>query len=97
MNTIVGTWVSDPEDVATGSANGRVTQSFHPDGSITFKIHQASDVTAVMLMTYVVDGNELVTDQPSAPREHRTRFMFDEKGRLVLDNEGTRSRFIRVE
>ena len=30
-----------------------------------------------MLLTWRIDGEELVTDQPSAPNEERTRFRFE--------------------
>jgi hypothetical protein len=49
-----------------------------------------------MRLVYRVDGDELITDQPSAPGEHRTKFSFDDGGRLILEDEGETSRFVRV-
>jgi hypothetical protein len=95
MTRLIGKWESDPDDARTQANYGRVTQTFHPDGRLTYVIH-SSDKDEVIRLTYRVDGNELVTDQPSSPAEHRTKFVFDERGRLVLYDEGEPSRFVRV-
>jgi hypothetical protein len=48
-----------------------------------------------MFLTYRVVGDELVTDQPSAPREERTQFRFTQDVRLVLTFGGVQSTFRR--
>lgn len=92
---LLGKWKSDPEHPATQANYGRVTQTFHEDGRLTYVIHSPGK-DQVMRLVYRVDGDELITDQPSAPGEHRTKFSFDEGGRLILEDEGERSRFVRV-
>lgn len=47
-----------------------------------------------MLLTWRVDGEELVTDQPSAPKAERTRFRFEGRS-LILAFGGVESRFER--
>jgi hypothetical protein len=95
MTQLIGKWTTDPEDPSTQATFGRVTQIFHEDGRLTYIIH-LPETDQVMRLVYAVDGDELVTDQPSAPAEHRTKFKFDERGRLILEDAGERSRFVRV-
>ena len=95
MKQLIGKWKSDPDDPSTQANYGRVTQTFHEDGRLTYIIHSPNK-DEVMRLVYKVDRDELVTDQPSAPAEHRTKFSFDERGRLVLEDERECSRFIRV-
>ncbi len=47
-----------------------------------------------MRMTWRTDGGHLVTDQPSAPREERTRYEV-EGNQLVLRFGGFESRWLR--
>jgi hypothetical protein len=48
----------------------------------------------VMLLTWTVDGHELVTDQPSHPRPERTAFRWDGPT-LILAFGGVETRFTR--
>jgi len=95
MKQLIGKWKSDPDDPSTQENYGEVTQIFHDDGRLTYIIH-SSEKDQAMRLVYKVDGDQLVTDQASAPAEHRTKFSFDERGRLILEHEGERSRFIRI-
>jgi hypothetical protein len=95
MKQLIGKWKTDPDDPSTQASYGQVTQAFHEDGRLTYTIH-SPEKNQVMRLVYRVDGDELVTDQPSAPAEHRTKFSFDERGRLILEDEGELSRFVRV-
>lgn len=95
MQRLVGKWKSDPDDPTTQSNYGQVTQTFYEDGRLTYVIH-SPEKDQVVRLVYKVEGDDLVTDQPSAPAEHRTKFGFDERGRLILEDEGERSRFVRV-
>ena len=95
MKELIGKWKSDPDDASTQATLGRVTMTFHEDGRLTYVVH-SPEKDEVMRLVYKAIRDELVTDQPSSPAEHRTKFRFDEKGRLVLDDEGECSRYIRV-
>lgn len=92
---LLGKWKSDPADSPTQNNYGEVTQTFHEDGRLTYIIH-SPEKDRVVRLVYKIDGDELITDQPSAPAEHRTKISFDEHGCLILDDRGERSRFIRV-
>ena len=50
-----------------------------------------------MKLTYRVDGDTLVSNQPSAPREERTHFVIQGDGTLILALGGEQSRFQRSE
>ncbi len=66
---LLGRWVliRTEDDIDTGEG---VTAEFWPDGSLIYAIHQA-DRGQIMRLTYRVESDELVTDQPSAPRPER--------------------------
>lgn len=95
MRQLIGKWKSDENDPNTLSNYGRVTQTFYDDGRLLYVIH-SDEKDQVIRLVYSVDGDELVTNQPSAPVEYRTKFAFDDQGRLVLDQDGERSRFVRI-
>src|SRR5262245_929554 len=49
----------------------------------------------IMKLTYRVEGDTLISNQPSAPREERTRFALAADGTLELEFAGERTRFRR--
>jgi hypothetical protein len=67
---------------------------FLEDGRLVYAILTAKG-TQIIRMTYRVDGTYLVTDQPSHPREERTRFSWDTSGTLILEFEGVKTTFTR--
>jgi hypothetical protein len=70
---LLGLWVTDPEDRTAVSEYGRISMDFRPDGQLIYTIFEQGK-RQVMLLVYQIDGNVLITDQPSSPREERTRF-----------------------
>jgi hypothetical protein len=86
---LIGKW--------TGSVDGQtVEMEFTTDGRLTYTIH-AGKRLQIMHLVYRVEADTLITDQPSHPREERTKFRFDEPGRLLLDYEGRETRFARTQ
>ena len=67
---------------------------FHDDGRLIYSIPDAVK-TSVMRLTYRVEGDVIVSDQPSSPREERTRFALD-GDRLTLDYDGSVAEFQRI-
>ena len=93
---LVGRWVSDPLDAEGIEQFGRVSLEFRPEGTLVYISHgTASDEK--MFLTFRLDGDVLVTDQPSAPREEQTRYSMDDNGRLTLWFQGLRSAYVRAE
>ena len=64
------------------------------DGRMSYAI-PSNDKWQIMKLTYRVNGDMLITDQGSSPREERTRFVFEGTDTLVLDYGDTRSWFRR--
>ena len=79
-----------------GPANFQsVTMDFRPDGSLQYSI-ELPDRRQIMNLSYSVSGDIIISNQPSAPGEERTRFGLGTDGRLELDHDGTRSWYERV-
>jgi len=91
---LLGTWRLVKSDGAIDTGNG-VTMTFTRDGKLVYVIHQdRSD--QIMNLLFSVDGDCLVTNQPSSPQPESTRFSFDDEGQLVLDYGGTKAWFVRA-
>jgi hypothetical protein len=85
-----GRWrVVRAEDPALEIGRG-VEMTFSPDGTLTYSIEQA-DRWQIINLVYTVQGDEIVSDQPSAPAPHRTRYAFDAQGHLILTSDGART------
>jgi hypothetical protein len=67
---------------------------FHADGRLEYRILEGS-VLQIMKLTYRVEGDEIVSDQPSSPREERTNFRFEGSNVLILTHGGEESRYER--
>jgi hypothetical protein len=82
---LLGTWLTDPEDRWSLREYGEVSLHFEEDGVLVYTVHLPRK-EQIMRLTYRVDGNQLVTDQPSSPQEERTEFFFTSDGRLAVKN-----------
>lgn len=65
---------------------------FRADGALYYSI-DAGNRWQVMKLVWRVEGDVIISDQPSAPREERTSFSFDEEGLLVAAFQGQRCWF----
>ena len=61
----------------------RVTLEIDSDGSLTYTIHMPA-TDQKMFLTYRKDGQCTVTNQPTSPREERTRYEVGREGKLIL-------------
>ena len=93
---LVGKWRSDPENLDAIREYGDVSLDFLPNGGLTYTVH-GEETRQIMLLTYRVEGDVLITDQPSAPKEERTRFEITSSGKLVLLYERRLSVYVRVD
>ena len=87
---LLGRWKAE-----TGSPYHVAVQEFFPNGMLLYATRQGGQ-TAVLELTYRVDGQYLVTNQPSAPREERTRILIDDAGRLVVGEGNSATTFVRA-
>ena len=93
MSALIGRWRLVHTE---GPANfEHVTMEFGSDGGLQYSIGLPDGIQIVNL-TYSVAGDVIITNQPSAPGEERTRFALGTDGRLELNHSGTRSWFERV-
>ncbi len=92
----IGRWTSDPDNIAALNEYGQVTLEFDGKGNLKYIIHK-DDKDQIMLLTYRIERNLLVIDQPSAPKEHKTSFYFKNNGRLALQDEGIEQSFIKLD
>ena len=95
-NQLIGVWHTDPGDVHALESYGRVTLSFTKDRRLVYTIH-AGGKDEIILLSYRVEGQFLVTDQPSQPNEERTPFSITPDGNLILRYEEHESTYIRLE
>lgn len=70
---------------------------FRPDGTLAYIIwDEARHRSSFIVLTYRTEGDLLVTDQPSAPREERSRFIFTQDGKLEIARQDGTVRLVQV-
>jgi len=94
-NQLIGNWLSDLHDAETNNAIGNVKITFTADGELIYVIC-GDNKNQIIHMTYAVDGNILITDQPSHPHIERTEYFFINENTLVLKFNGEESRFVKL-
>ncbi len=95
VDPILGSWRLVRAEGQFDTGEG-VELEFKPSGEL---IH-ATDIGhrwQIMRLTYRVQDDVLITDQPSAPREERTHFKFEADGTLMLDYGGAKCWYRRGE
>lgn len=75
---------------------GHTELDIRPDGSIVYAV-KATNRWQVLNLTYRIEGNTIVSHQPSEAREERTTYSIAEDGALVIEVGGTRRVFRRSE
>jgi hypothetical protein len=93
---IVGKWRSDPTDSEAITAYGDASLELSSNGGLVYIVHSEGK-RQVMLLTYRIEGDVLITNQPSHPKEERTRFEIRPGGKLVLLYDRTPSTYVRVD
>jgi hypothetical protein len=87
---LLGRW----RQVAPDPSPASIFITFEPDGRLRYALETGT--TQIILLTWRVDGDVLVSQQPGAPREDRAQFRFDGAGRLVVEREGERYTYERA-
>jgi hypothetical protein len=85
QSDLVGHWHNDEE---------AVEMEFLSNGLLVYAV-ELPDRWQIIQLTYRVDGDTLITDQPSAPREERTRYRVTSDGSLVLEFGGRETHYRR--
>jgi hypothetical protein len=92
VNQLLGKWRLRTAPSEFGLEPGAIA-TFKDDGELIYTIPEA-DKMSVIRLTYRVDGNRLITNQASAPREETTLFQLS-GNRLVLTYDGLVAEFDR--
>jgi hypothetical protein len=92
---LIGLWITDPQDLESLAEYGEVSLQFGPDGQLAYSIHQEGN-RQIMLLTYRVEGNALIIDQPSKPREESVEFKVTPEDKLVVLSQPVPSTYVRV-
>ena len=71
----------------------QIHMDFREDGSVLYEIY-GDNHRQTILLTYRIEGDVLVTDQPTHPQEVRTAFRFEGE-RLVLTLAGIETTYER--
>jgi hypothetical protein len=82
QDSLIGAWVGQGVDM-----------EFRRDGTLDYVVIEPGK-RQIMKLTYRVEGDEIVSNQPSAPREERTKFCLND-GEMVLIYQGQRSTYRR--
>jgi hypothetical protein len=91
---LIGRWVSDPEDHQALRQFGRISLEFLGDGRL-FYTTDGDGNPRVMLLTYEVEGDTLVTSQTSSTEKTITPYRLTPDAKLVLIDEGCQSFYVR--
>ncbi len=91
---LLGRWVSDPSDATGYDKYGEVSLEFLDSGELLYTMHDPHRESAI-LMQFRVEGDEIVTTQPSNPREERTKYRIGDDGKLSLSFGGIETSYIR--
>jgi hypothetical protein len=75
-NNLIGIWKSDETDETTQKTLGKVTMTFTEDGQLIYDIFEGDKQQRVN-MVYKVQGDTIISDQPSHPQEQRTRYKIE--------------------
>ena len=93
--SLVGCWllIDSPNGIDAGE---RVEMKLEPSGRMIYAILEKGR-WKLMILSYRVEGNLIISNQPSAPREKRTEFSFSEPDTLNLEQPGNVSSFRRIQ
>ena len=91
---LLGAWAVDRTDARALAELGDVLLEFQEHGQLTYMI-RCETKDQIILMRYKVEGDTIITDQPSSPQEERTAYSLSPDGILTLEFGGTPYRFRR--
>ena len=94
-NEFVGVWKTDQRPANAQPEDGDVVIEFKHDGSAEYSIYYP-DRRDTILLSYRVEGDQLVFDQSPKSLPIRTKFAFNSDGSLLLWFNGVKGRFVRV-
>lgn len=92
---LIGTWMLDPGEPCAIAPPGEMQVTI-TRSELVYSSFKQGGVQRIQLV-YRVDGGDVITDQPSAPKEQRSPISFGEAGRLYLRDLGGPTIFVRTD
>ena len=90
---LIGQWKIFKSEGAVTYDDSSVME-FTKDGKLIYSVREP-DKTVIMNLTYRVDHNLIITDQPSSPREEQTEYEFETDDILLLKYKNSKAWFQR--
>lgn len=94
--SLVGIWILDKADDSARADLGDVLLEFDEEGNLIYVVRD-KETDQIIKLRYQIDGDTIITDQPSAPQTERTIFSLSEDRELTLTFGGVPYRFYRWE
>ncbi|RKE52416.1 hypothetical protein [Sphingobacterium detergens] len=91
--SIIGLWILIENDTVAASKE-RVFMEFKPNGELILT-YSSREKDSIIFLTYKIQGDVLVTDQPSHPRPEESSFYLTDKNLEIITN-GEHSSYRRV-
>jgi hypothetical protein len=85
---LIGCWHLERDDGQTPQTEIQ----FCSDGRLLYSTLEG-DRWQIIRLTWRVEGDMIISDQPSAPREERTFYELSPDGTLTLTNDGKQTRY----
>jgi hypothetical protein len=94
---LIGQWKLDRSEMTT-KRDPSVKSEFmiYKDNGELEYLLDFGEKMQIMKLTYYVLGDTIVSNQPSHPREEKTKYYFDSHGKLVLDYQNRKSWYTKV-
>jgi len=93
---LIGKWKLDPNNIESLREYGNISIEFKDTGELIYIIHLESKEQKIY-MTYKIEGNLLITNQPSSPQIEQTEYRIQPDGKLALYFNGLKSVYIRID
>ena len=87
---LLGNWQSNQP-----TTEDNFVLNFSPDGQLEIT-STSSESVSVILLTYRVEGDKIITNQLSHPAEVVSGFSIDDDGILTIEFDGTKFKFMRA-
>ena len=94
MSSLIGCWRLVTASADLGLA-GEDEMQFKDEENLIYAV-DAGNKWQLMLLTYRIDGEEIVSNQPSQPRYERSAFRFTDSGELVMKYKNGEAVFRRI-
>ncbi|MCF2501371.1 hypothetical protein [Dyadobacter chenhuakuii] len=91
---LIGIWNSDQRDELTQKNVGKVTMRFMSDGQLLYDINAGNKLQRMNLV-YKINGDTIISNQPSHPQEEKTKFRIEDDNKLIMEFNGEKAVFLR--